>query len=49
MTVSKYFDLCNRQPSDWLRRSANDPSPSMRPIHVAITRLVLRRRGAATA
>jgi len=31
-------------PLDWLIASTNDPSPFMRPIHVTLCRIAIRRR-----
>jgi hypothetical protein len=44
ISVTAYYRMADRQSTDWLRRSANDPGPFMRPIHVAIQKLVLRKR-----
>jgi hypothetical protein len=43
---SKYLELCMTQDSDWLRACAADPSKYMRPIHLALIRIALRRRAA---
>jgi hypothetical protein len=46
MTKREYLNLCLRQPAWWLSASAANPSPSMRPIHVALIKIALRRMGA---
>lgn len=39
-----YYNLCMAQPMDWLASSAMAPSPFMRPIHVKIIRIVMRKK-----
>jgi hypothetical protein len=42
MTKRKYLAACMSQSVKWLESVAANPSPSMRPIHVALVRLALR-------
>jgi hypothetical protein len=44
MTVSRYFALAMMQSAGWLRECIANPSPRMRPIHIAIIRVALRRK-----
>ena len=43
MSKSEYVRACMEQPAEWLRQCAADPSAHMRPIHVALIRVALRR------
>jgi hypothetical protein len=51
MTISltAYYKLASRQPTDWLRRSAATPGPYIRPIHRAAQALVVRHREGSAA
>lgn len=40
----RYYEIAARQTTLWLEQCAADPSAYMRPIHVAIIRLILRKR-----
>lgn len=39
-----YLNHCLEQPVSWLTSAANNPSPGMRPIHVALCRIAIRRK-----
>ncbi len=45
MTRSRYFNFCMAQPIKWLKACAANPSPSMKPRHVALVRLAIRKKG----
>jgi hypothetical protein len=45
MTFKKYRRLVKDQGSDWLIASYKNPSKYMRPVHLAIIKSVLIRRG----
>ncbi len=42
-----YLALCLAQPLSWLIDCANHPSAEMRPIHVALVRIAVRRNKGA--
>lgn len=42
-----YLRLCERQSSEWLRACAASPGEGMTRTHIAIIRIVLRRREGA--
>lgn len=44
MSKRDYLRLCERQPLYWLERCVVDPGPYMKPIHVALIRLAIRRK-----
>lgn len=44
MMKAEYFALAMRQDCGWLWLCADNPSPSMRPIHVALIRLAIRKK-----
>jgi len=44
MTKSKYIELAMKQPIHWLISCANDPSNHMRPIHVKLLKIAIRRK-----
>ncbi len=44
MTKRQYLDLAMTMPLTWLRESTNDPNPFMRPIHITICRIAIRRK-----
>lgn len=48
MSKHQYLNLCMRQTPDYLLACAADPSKYMRPIHVKLIRIALRRMGHAT-
>lgn len=43
----KYFDACMSQELYWLLACLKSPSPSMRPIHLQLIRLAIRKKGGA--
>lgn len=43
----KYFAAAMQQDVKWLTAVAADPSPYMRPIHVALCNLAIRKKGGA--
>ncbi len=43
MTKRAYLALLLRQSPDWIRGSMRNPSQSMRPIHIALHAIALRR------
>lgn len=45
MTKSAYFRLCMTMPVDFLRASIDLNNGRLRPIHIAIQRLALRKKG----
>lgn len=46
MRRAEYFALCMSEPSiQWLAWCAANPTPYMRPRHVALIRLAIRRKG----
>ena len=45
MTRKQYLNLCQEQTTHWLRQCAENPSTRMRPLHVALIKIALRRRG----
>lgn len=49
MRRSDYFALCMSQSLPWLRRCADHPSRCMRPCHVALVRLAIRKKQASKA
>lgn len=44
MTRRTYFNLCMMQSAEWLKSCAASPTAYMRPRHVALVRLALRRK-----
>ena len=44
MTKAQYFRACMGQELLWLLHAAQNPSPFMRPIHVQLIRLAVRKR-----
>ena len=46
MRKQTYLTILMRQSPDWIIGSMRNPSPSMRPIHVALHAIALRRLGA---
>lgn len=44
MTKSQYLNICMGQPTDWLELCAANPSFGMKPIHIAIVRIAIRRK-----
>ncbi len=46
MSVREYYRLVAGLPTDWLRRVLAEAPDTMRPIHLSVVRLVLKRRGA---
>lgn len=42
MTRRAYYRLCAVESADWLKSCADNPSPAMKPRHVALIRLALR-------
>lgn len=44
MSKRDYLRFCMQQSIDWLHWCASDPSPFMRPIHVALVRIAIRRK-----
>lgn len=47
MARRAYLDLLMRQPAKWLRASAANPTAHMRPIHIALHRIAIRRKESA--
>lgn len=45
LTKQQYLDALLRQSVTWISGSLASPSPSMRPIHIALHRIALRRKG----
>jgi len=45
MTKKQYLTLCQEQTTSWLRQCAADPTIHMRPLHIALIKIALRRRG----
>lgn len=43
MTKRQYLELAMRQPIAWLKASAANPGPYMRPRHVLLQRLAARK------
>jgi len=46
MRKQTYLAILMCQSPNWIRASMRNPSPSMRPIHVALHAIALRRLGA---
>lgn len=44
MSKQKYLSLALSLPVEWLRDCAAKPSPHMRPIHLALVRIAVRRK-----
>jgi len=44
MTKSEYVESAMKQPIQWLINCANDPSDHMRPIHVKLLKIAIRRK-----
>ena len=44
----KLFEACMNQPVKWLEASADAHNPNHRPIHKAIIRLAIRKKGGRT-
>lgn len=44
MSRRAYFGLLMAQPVEWLLASAANPTAHMRPIHVALHRIAIRRK-----
>ncbi len=44
VTKRRYLALCLQQDADWLAACAANPTRYMRPIHVALVRIALRRK-----
>ena len=45
MRKQTYLATLMHQSPDWIRASMRNPSPSMRPIHIALHAIALRRLG----
>jgi hypothetical protein len=45
MTKKQYLKALMAQPPEWIAASLADPSPSMRPVHLLLHRIALRRIG----
>lgn len=45
MTKRQYLAGLMTMPASWIRASMADPSPYMRPIHIALHAIALRRIG----
>ncbi len=45
MKKREYLEACLRQPVDWLRQSATNPSKTMTRSHVLIHYVAIRRKG----
>jgi len=43
MSKRQYLKFCMQQKLDWLYWCATNPSKYMRPIHVALVRIAIRR------
>ena len=43
MSKRKYLSFCMQQTPEWLYWCASNPSRFMRPIHVALIRIAIRR------
>lgn len=43
MSKTAYVRICMEQPPEWLHECAANPSSHMRPLHVALIRVALRR------
>ena len=41
----RYLRLLRNMDSEWILNSMCNPTPHMRPIHIALHRIVLRERG----
>lgn len=48
-TRKTYFNLAMQQPVEWLRDCAKEPSPYMRPRHVALVKLAIRAKAKRAA
>jgi len=44
MSKRQYFNIAMSLPLDWVASCAANPSASMRPIHIALMRLAIRKR-----
>jgi len=44
MNKREYLKIAMGLPLDWLKQCANEPSKHMRPIHIALIRLAIRKR-----
>jgi len=44
MTRKQYFNLCMNQSIAWLKQCVADPSIAMRPRHIALVRLAIRKK-----
>jgi len=42
----EYLNHLNKESTEWIRASMKSPSTGMRPIHIALHAIVLRRRSA---
>jgi len=49
MTKQNYIKLLNQQPTSWIVASMTHPTIHMKPIHMALHAIVLRRRKAEEA
>jgi len=45
MNNREYLALINKESTEWIRASMGSPSKYMRPIHIALHAIALRRRG----
>jgi len=44
MTKREYLNLAMTMPMAWLKASTANPSASMRPIHITLCRIAIRRK-----
>lgn len=44
MNRREYLLACMGQPADWLKAQLADPSPGMRPVHLVLIRIALKRK-----
>lgn len=44
MDKRKFLAVCMQQDIAWLKGCASSPSPYMRPLHVALVRIAIRRK-----
>ena len=47
MNKRTYMKLCQEQSSEFLQACIDNPTPFCRPVHLAIIKIVLRKRGIA--
>jgi len=48
MKKNHYMKLCKEQSSDFLQACLDNPPAHCRPVHLAIIKIVLRKRACAT-